>query len=302
MLTAPSLYVGRSENGSFQVELRLLSRHFFVLSQKTAKNSKTLDAPDLMGIWYQMKDGAMLFLGNKQDFACFLNVGTGQDLYGDFSPEFGQMPQTLVLRHAKFFPKTYALTGKVVHQAQGAVLQDVASGLEFSCLVDAPFKTLPNVPFMLEANVDIDSQNYVRVKKIKSFSEKIPPNLQRFGSGAFASILKNSFWKLNIANLPPLSCITESEKTSENSFVASKYSKQSTKHSEGKIFLSGQGVHCPVFWKEEADQKIAFTTEDSPDIPQKLIHLFSGSYSWEAMEAVLAFFSPKAVFFLEKID
>lgn len=287
-LEAPGLYAGgaRTEQGEIRVELRLLEHNFFVLS-RLAGPGQSAPSRDLTGFWRQVGGGAVLQLTNRHGFLLRLNVGGGNNVYGDFGLAPGEPLQSLTLKQHPYRIRAFDIAGRLERNNGHAILTDSATGRSFQLDGEAA-ATLPgDGPLFVEATAT-PVDNGLRVERVRSFSARLPryAAASPFGDD-FTAAVKGRFWSL--PGLPRALC----------AFAG--YGK-----GRGVLEVTGPGLRLAAAYEELAGRRLAFTISDEDARmlaacgAKALLEMFAGVRSWSLEGDVLVLADRRGSFVLEK--
>lgn len=286
VLDAPAAYSGGVEESGtlYSMALRLKAGHRFILRERIIPPGGPPSVRTLTGSWFQIRQGSLLQLTNRNGFERVVNVGGEGILYCGVQAPFSRyMNVSLRKGLDEAFP--YAMMGTLAFEGANAVLRDAATGDAYSLLNTPALASLrQEEPQFVDVDVEEEGDR-LRISHVRGASSRFPdlpdntPELFRMAN--------TGLWRIRGTDL-------------QASF-------RQTEEKEGTLEISGEELFFSIPYRLRED-KIEFSPEKKMVSLwrslgyQKLASAFNGLQSWEIHGVVLAFTGTgKRLCLLEKI-
>lgn len=283
---APAVYSGGVEEGGtlYSIALRLKAGHRFILRERIVPSGERPSVRTLTGSWFQIQEGALLQLTNRNGLERLINVGgEGTLYYGVQAPFSHYMNVSLRKGLDEAFP--YAVMGTLTFEGPKAVLRDAATGEAHALLPSPPLASIRHEePQFVDVDVEEEGER-LRISRVRGASPRFP-DLPRSTPALFRQTIPG-LWRVMGTKL-------------QASF-------QQSEEKRGTLEVRGEGIFfsIPYMLKEDEidfrpEKKIALLWRSLSR--KKAVLPFNGLQSWEIHGVVLAFAGPGGrLCLLEKI-
>ena len=142
VLEAPAVYSGGVESESVRYDATLLLNpdHLFILRERMMRADGRPSERTLTGAWFQVRDGSLLQLTNRNGLDRVLNIGGSGSLYWGVQSPFPKYMNVTLRKGGEKFP--FAVMGTLTFGGSTAVLQDAATNKTYPLLPDAQIEQL----------------------------------------------------------------------------------------------------------------------------------------------------------------
>lgn len=175
VLEPPAVYSGgvESEGARYDVTLLLKADHLFVLRERMVRTDGRPWERTLTGAWFQVREGSLLQLTNRNGLTRVLNIGGSGSLYWGVQSPFPQYMNVTLREGGETFP--FAVMGTLAFEGSAAVLLDSATNKAYPLLPDAQLEHLRGRGdrFFVDADVE-ESGDSLRLLRLRSATDVIP--------------------------------------------------------------------------------------------------------------------------------
>ena len=203
VLEAPASYSGGVESGTVRYDATLLLNpdHLFILRERMMRADGRPSERTLTGAWFQVKDGSLLQLTNRNGLERVLNIGGSGSLYWGLQSPFPKYMNVTLHKGGERFP--FAVMGTLTFGGSTAVLQDASTNKTYPLLPDAQIEQLRERGERIFVDADVEERGAsLRILRLRSATDVIPKlpqdtpkRFQRLVSGArwFATLEGQTF-------------------------------------------------------------------------------------------------------------
>ena len=212
VLEAPAVYSGgvESESVRYYATLLLNPDHLFILRERMMRADGRPSERTLTGAWFQVRDGSLLQLANRNGLDRVLNIGGSGSLYWGVQSPFPKYMNVTLRKGGEKFP--FAVMGTLTFGGSTAVLQDAATNKTYPLLPDAQIEQLRGrgERFFVDADVE-ESGASLRILRLRSATDGIP-KLPQDTPERFQRLVSGAHWRATLDG-QTFSCTFQQEKT-----------------------------------------------------------------------------------------